>query len=114
MRPLLFTAAASALVAMGAASLYGAGPSAAAPAQPEKPLGLGTPATPEEIAGWDIDVRPDGMGLPPGKGTATQGEAIFLEQCAACHGDFAAQAPAKAHTPAGEWARRADARNRRA
>lgn len=57
------------------------------PAQPR--LGLGTPATPEQIAGWDIDVRPDGQGLPPGKGTAARGEAIFLEQCAACHGDFA-------------------------
>lgn len=51
-------------------------------------LGLGIVATPEEIAGWDIDVRPDGMGLPPGKGTASQGEVIFLEQCGACHGDF--------------------------
>lgn len=52
-------------------------------------LGLGVPATPEQIAGWDIDVRPDGVGLPPGKGTATAGEAIFLDHCAACHGDFA-------------------------
>ena len=34
-----------------------------------KPLGIGRPATPEEIAGWDIDVRPDGAGLPLGKGT---------------------------------------------
>lgn len=88
MRALFFTAAANMLLAM-AASLCGIGPSLAAPSQPEKPLGLGTPATPEQIAGWDIDVRPDGAGLPPGKGTATQGEAIFLEQCSACHGDFA-------------------------
>jgi len=51
-------------------------------------LGLGAPATAEEIAGWDIDVQPDGRGLPDGHGTASQGEAIFLEQCAACHGDF--------------------------
>ena len=54
-----------------------------------KRLGLGAIATPEQIAGWDIDVRPDGVGLPPGKGTAAIGETIFLEQCAACHGDFA-------------------------
>ena len=45
-------------------------------------------ATPEEIAGWDIDVRPDGQGLPPGKGTVKEGEAIYMEQCAACHGEF--------------------------
>jgi mono/diheme cytochrome c family protein len=51
-------------------------------------LGLGTAATPEEIAGWDIDVRPDGLGLPPGKGTPSAGETVFLEQCSACHGDF--------------------------
>lgn len=51
-------------------------------------LGLGTPATPAEIAAWDIDVQPDGRGLPPGKGTVAQGEKLFLEQCAACHGEF--------------------------
>lgn len=51
-------------------------------------LGLGREASPQEIAGWDIDVRPDGQGLPPGKGTVAQGESIFIEQCAACHGEF--------------------------
>ena len=51
-------------------------------------LGLGVEPTAEEIAGWDIDVQPDGRGLPAGHGTPAQGEAIFLEQCAACHGDF--------------------------
>ncbi|HMB47060.1 MAG TPA: cytochrome c [Afifellaceae bacterium] len=50
---------------------------------------LGRVAAPEEIAGWDIDVRPDGTGLPEGSGTVSAGEAIFLEKCAACHGDFA-------------------------
>lgn len=54
-----------------------------------KALGFGAPATPEQIAGWDIDVRPDGVGLPPGKGTAKKGEELFLERCAGCHGDFA-------------------------
>jgi cytochrome c len=53
-----------------------------------KRLGIGRPATAEEIAGWDIDVRPDGQGLPPGKGTVKQGEAIYMQQCAACHGEF--------------------------
>ena len=60
---------------------------AAAPL-PAKRLGIGREATPEEIAGWDIDIRPDGQGLPPGKGTVKQGEAIYMEQCAACHGEF--------------------------
>lgn len=60
----------------------------AMPAFAGEKLGLGKPATPEEIAGWDIDVRGDGQGLPPGHGTAAEGEAIFLEQCSGCHGDF--------------------------
>lgn len=50
-------------------------------------FGLGTPATPEQIRGWDIDVRPDGAGLPPGKGTVEQGEKLYAEQCAGCHGE---------------------------
>ena len=51
-------------------------------------LGVGREATTAEIRGWDIAVRPDGKGLPPGKGTATQGEALFIAQCASCHGEF--------------------------
>ena len=49
---------------------------------------LGRPATEEEIAAWDIDVRADGLGLPDGRGTVAQGEALYDENCAACHGDF--------------------------
>src|SRR5436190_57921 len=51
-------------------------------------LGLGRPALPEEIAAWDTDVRADGKGLPPGKGTVKQGDELFQAQCAACHGEF--------------------------
>ncbi|HEX4328423.1 MAG TPA: cytochrome c [Burkholderiales bacterium] len=47
---------------------------------------LGRPATPAEIAGWDIDVKADGTGLPKGRGTVAAGAAIFAEKCAACHG----------------------------
>ena len=50
--------------------------------------GLGREATSEEVAAWDIDVRPDGQGLPEGSGTVEQGEEIWAEQCASCHGDF--------------------------
>lgn len=59
----------------------------AATAQAEK-LGLGRAATPAEVKAWDIDVRPDGQGLPPGQGKVSDGEKIYNEQCAACHGDF--------------------------
>ncbi len=54
-----------------------------------EPLGLGRPATPEEIAAWDRNVMPDGRGLPAGSGNVWDGEEIFAEKCAACHGDFA-------------------------
>jgi S-disulfanyl-L-cysteine oxidoreductase SoxD len=59
----------------------------AAPAVAGK-LGIGREATVAEIAAWDIDVRPDGQGLPKGKGTVAQGEQIFQAQCATCHGEF--------------------------
>jgi len=54
----------------------------------DRPYGLGKLATAEEVAGWDIDVRPDGKGAPVGVGTAALGEEIYAERCAACHGDF--------------------------
>ncbi len=50
--------------------------------------GLGQIATAEEIAGWDIDVRPDGLGLPPGSGSVVDGEPLYEEKCASCHGLF--------------------------
>ncbi len=53
-----------------------------------EPMGLGRDAAPDEIAAWDIDVRPDGLGLPAGSGSVAFGEEVFVESCAACHGDF--------------------------
>lgn len=50
--------------------------------------GYGTTPTAKQIKGWDIDVLPDGTGLPPGTGTVTEGEQLFGARCAACHGFF--------------------------
>ncbi|HUO03238.1 MAG TPA: cytochrome c [Rhizomicrobium sp.] len=47
---------------------------------------FGTPATQADIDAWNKDVRPDGMGLPPGSGTFEKGQKIFADQCAVCHG----------------------------
>jgi S-disulfanyl-L-cysteine oxidoreductase SoxD len=55
---------------------------------PPQSLGIGRPVTKDEIKGWDIDVRPDGHGLPAGKGSVKQGEALYQERCASCHGEF--------------------------
>ncbi len=60
-----------------------------APALPaDRPFNLGKIATAEEVAGWDIDVRPDGLGAPVGMGNAIDGEEVYADLCAACHGDF--------------------------
>ena len=51
-------------------------------------LGLGSPATDNEVASWDIDIRPDGKGLPVGSGSVIIGEELYTDNCASCHGDF--------------------------
>ena len=57
-------------------------------AAPTGHYGYGTPATPAEIAGWDIDARPDGVGLPPGSGSVSKGATVYATQCTPCHGTF--------------------------
>ena len=69
-----------ALLAGGAAAVHAGAPGPAP--------GVGRAALPAEIAAWNIDVRPDGQGLPVGRGTAAEGEALFQERCASCHGEF--------------------------
>ena len=47
---------------------------------------LGKPISPADIAAWDINVLPDGSGLPPGSGTPADGARIYAAKCSACHG----------------------------
>ena len=77
-----------AIVAIGALAL-GALSSAQTPAR----LGIGRPATPAEIAALDIDVGPDGAGLPAGRGTAADGAPIYAARCAGCHGKTGKEGP---------------------
>lgn len=58
----------------------------AAPALAQAPQ-FGQPIAPADLAPWDISIGPDGAGLPPGRGTAAQGEAIYVAQCQSCHGE---------------------------
>ncbi len=50
--------------------------------------GIGRDATPKEVAAWDIDVRPDFKGLPPGSGSVAKGQEVWEAKCASCHGVF--------------------------
>jgi S-disulfanyl-L-cysteine oxidoreductase SoxD len=77
------------LVALGALACGRAVPTpppAARAANAARRYGFGHAATPQQIAAWDIDVRPDGKGLPPGRGSVGEGARIYAEQCAVCHG----------------------------
>lgn len=47
---------------------------------------LGRPVPADVAARASLNVFPDGRGLPPGRGTATQGEPLFRQHCAMCHG----------------------------
>jgi cytochrome c len=65
-----------------------------APSPPEPArFGLGRAATIAEIAALDDDVRPDGAGLPSGRGTVAAGALIYAERCAACHGPTGREGP---------------------
>ena len=74
-RDLFFSCAAGLMLALGAAPALAGGP------------GLGQPVNEADIRAWDISILPDGTGLPPGSGSATQGAPLFAERCASCHGE---------------------------
>lgn len=67
-------------------------PTTRRPPVPER-YGFGRRATPAEIAALDIDIGPDGNGLPPGRGTAAEGELIYAARCASCHGKTGQEGP---------------------
>jgi len=66
----------------------GAGVAASAQPASGKFTGVGRTATPAEIKAWDIDVRPDFKGLPPGSGSVAKGQDVWEAKCASCHGIF--------------------------
>ncbi len=81
-----------ALLALLAASGFSAAQSSAKysekyPGYPGYP-GIGRSATADEIAAWDIDVRPDFKGLPAGSGSVAKGQEVWEAKCASCHGVF--------------------------
>lgn len=61
-------------------------------AAPER-FSFGTEASEARVAMWDIDVKPDGEGLPEGSGTVEEGEQVYMTQCIACHGPTGVEGP---------------------
>ncbi len=59
---------------------------------PDK-FGMGRAIAADEIATWDIDVRPDGRGLPKGNGSVQKGGKIYAQKCAFCHGASGVEGP---------------------
>lgn len=66
-------------------------------------FGFGSEATEARIALWDIDVRPDGEGLPSGSGTVAAGRDVFLTQCVACHGPTGTEGPNDRLVDSQQW-----------
>lgn len=66
-------------------------------------FGFGSAASDARVALWDIDVKPDGEGLPPGSGSVEEGRRLYEVQCMACHGPTGTEGPNDRLVPAGEW-----------
>ena len=69
---------------------------------PER-FGFGTDASPERVARWDIDIKPDGEGLPPGSGSVADGRRVYEVSCLQCHGLTGTEGPNDRLVSAGEW-----------
>jgi hypothetical protein len=54
---------------------------------------LGSPLTEVEITKVSITIFPDGHNLPKGQGSVTEGEKLYLERCALCHGKSGTEGP---------------------
>lgn len=67
-----------------AAAVFGLGLAASTGNAADK--GLGRIVTDTELAAWNIDVFPDGTGLPPGEGSVVKGKAVYENLCLSCHG----------------------------
>ncbi|MEM7542978.1 MAG: cytochrome c [Pseudomonadota bacterium] len=58
-----------------------------------QPLGLGTSASADFVAQWDIAIGPRGEELPPGQGSAAEGQRLYVQRCAMCHGITGREGP---------------------
>jgi S-disulfanyl-L-cysteine oxidoreductase SoxD len=56
-------------------------------------FGVGRAPEPDELRAIDIEVLPDGRGLPRGSGTAAVGKPIYTSRCETCHGPTGKEGP---------------------
>lgn len=73
------------------------------PAHAPDRFGFGAEASTDRVAMWDIDVRPDGEGLPPGSGSVAQGREVYNVQCIACHGPTGTEGPNDRLVDSEQW-----------
>jgi S-disulfanyl-L-cysteine oxidoreductase SoxD len=66
---------------------------AAHPGAQSPTFGLGHTPKPEDLKAIDIDITPDGTGLPTGRGTATTGKDVYSRRCETCHGPTGKEGP---------------------
>lgn len=63
------------------------------PARAPDRFGFGSEASESRVALWDVDVKPDGEGLPVGRGTVAEGREVYMVHCVACHGPTGTEGP---------------------
>jgi len=81
----------------------GAGSPAGLPAHAPARFGFGQEASEARVAMWDIDVRPDGVGLPAGQGTVEEGRQVYQTFCVECHGATGTEGPNDRLVGRDEW-----------
>jgi cytochrome c len=55
--------------------------------------GLGHTPSPDDLKKVDIEILPDGRGLPAGSGTAARGKEVYAQRCSTCHGPTGKEGP---------------------
>ena len=73
------------------------------PAHAPARFGFGAEASAARVALWDIDVRPDGEGLPAGSGSVAEGREVYMVHCVACHGPTGVEGPNDRLVDAEQW-----------
>lgn len=80
-----------------------AGTPEAIPSHAPARFSFGAEASAARVALWDIDIRPDGAGLPAGSGSVAQGRDVYMVHCIACHGATGVEGPNDRLVDSEQW-----------